>query len=76
MNEIDVTIKEADGALNTTIQLPIGCYMGYVKNKFAEIMVLSDDVSFLPNKNKADYITIVLTYYTHERYIAGKKTRF
>ena len=71
--EIDTEITKGEYAINVTMDLDYGWHGGDFKLPFTAVLKLADDFSLASNPNRQDCVRISMTYYTHNRYVRGKR---
>lgn len=70
MFEFNISIKKSDYFVQVYLELPDCPFIGACKKDFLTLLYQSDDFSI---HRKPDYILLILTYNTHDRYFKGKK---
>lgn len=71
--EFSAEIIEISGRIAAKIYFE-NCFLSYeIKNLFAEIFYMADDVAFLTDKNDPEIIIISFSYYIRDHYLPIKK---
>jgi len=71
--EYDFEIETKEHEVEAKLIIEALSLSGYCKQEYCKLLMLADDVLLL--KNPEDKIVLILTYYTHEAYMDGKKMR-
>ena len=73
MFEYDLEIETKEHEVEAKLIIEVLSLSGYCKQEFCKLLMFADDVVLL--KNPEDKIVLILTYYTHEAYMNGRKMR-
>lgn len=73
MFEYDFEIETKEHEVEAKLIIEVLSLSGYCKQEFCKLLMFADDVVLL--KNPEDKIVLILTYYTHEAYMNGRKMR-
>lgn len=74
--EIDTEIIQKEHGIDVAMDLDYGWYGGEVKRLITAVLRFADDFSLTCSTSRPDCIRVSMTYYTHDRYVHGKKADF
>ena len=69
----DIDIEQKDREIQAVMKIDVLSLSGYCKDDFVNLMQMADDLSLY--KTKDGDIVFTFSYYTHEIYFDGRKSR-
>lgn len=74
--EIDMQIEEYGYFVSVTMYMDCSVYTGKVKKMLTELIIMSENISFLLSSTEPRDFILSLDYFTHDHYVSGRKVGY